>query len=352
MSSFPAALPNARTPDPRTAPTLRWGVMGTGWIAERFVASLHAHSSQDVVAVGSRRHDTAAAFAQKAGVPRAHGSYQDLAGDPDIDVIYVATPHTEHFDGAVLALQAGKHTLVEKPFAINADQARQIADVAHTCGLFCMEAHWTTFLPKYDVLHQLLDGDALGQLNAVVADFGEWFPPQHRIFRPELAGGPMLDLGLYLISFAVNVLGIPDQVLARSVTHHTGVQAQAGMILTHGDRQSVLHTTILANTPTRATIAGTDATLTVDGPFYQPGGFTLTSVDGDRTLRYDEPRTAHQGGLHYQATEVARRITAGDTESPMRPLDLSIQTITVMDEIRRQTNDRLPGEHPTAGLAR
>lgn len=114
--------------------------------------------------------------------------------------------------------------------------------------------------------------------------------------------------------------------------------------MTHGDRQSVLHTTILANTPTRATIAGTQATLTIDGPFYQPGGFTLTSLDGDRTLRYDEPRTAHQGGLLYQAAEVARRIIAGDTESPLRPLDLSVVTIAVMDEARRQANDAFPGE--------
>lgn len=242
MITFPAALPTPRTPDPRSAPTLRWGVMGTGWIAERFVASLQAHSSQDVVAVGSRRRDTAAAFAQKLGLPRVHGSYQDLVTDPAVDVIYVATPHTEHLDGALLALHAGKHTVVEKPFAINADQARQIADVAQARGLFCMEAHWTTFLPKYDVVNQLLDDDALGRVTAVVADFGEWFPPEHRIFRPELAGGPMLDLGLYLVSFAVHVLGIPDLVMASSVPHPTGVQGQTGMILTHGERQSVLHT--------------------------------------------------------------------------------------------------------------
>lgn len=119
---------------------------------------------------------------------------------------------------------------MEKPFAINADQARRIADVARARGLFCMEAHWTTFLPKYDVLTQLFDGDALGQITTVVADFGEWFPAEHRIFSQQLAGGPMLDLGLYLVSFAVNVLGIPDQVLAASVAHSTGVKAQTGMI--------------------------------------------------------------------------------------------------------------------------
>lgn len=342
--SFPKTLPTPRTPDPRTAPSMRWGVMGTGWIAERFVASLQAHSSQQVVAVGSRSHDTAARFAGLTGIPCAYGSYEELVADPSVDVVYIATPLPAHLDGAVLALEAGKHTLVEKPFALNAAQARQIADLARSRHLFCMEAHWTTFLPKYDVLHQLLDADALGRLTTVVADFGEWFPPDHRLFRADLGGGPLLDLGLYLVSFAVNVLGIPDQILANSITHASGVTAQTGLILTHGDRQSVLHTTILANTPTAATIAGTDATLVIDGPFYQPGGFTLTAADGSRRLRYDEPRSAHVGGLHYQAAEVARRITNGHTESTLRPLDLSIATTAVIDEARRQTQESFPGE--------
>jgi hypothetical protein len=118
------------------------------------------------------------------------------------------------------------------------------------------------------------------------------------------------------------------------------------MIMSHGNRQAVLHTTILTNTPTSATIAGTNATISIDGPFYQPGGFTLTSIDGARCLRYDEPQSAHHGGLHYQAAEVARRITAGDTESPLRPLNLSIQTIAVLDQIRRETSDTFPDEHP------
>jgi predicted dehydrogenase len=155
----------------------------------------------------------------------------------------------------------------------------------------------------------------------------------------------MLDLGTYLVSLVVNVLGRrPDEIVARSTTLDCGVQGQTAMILTYGDRQAVLHTTILSNTPTRATITGTAASLTIDGPFYQPGGFTLTSTDGSRTLRYEEPRSAHHGGLHYQAAEVARRVSAGETESPLRPLALSIATLAVMDEARRQTSDLFPGE--------
>lgn len=314
--------------------------MGTGWIAERFVASLQRHSSQQVVAVGSRRHESAAAFADRFSIPRSHASYQELVVDPDIDVIYVATPHNAHLEGAMLALEAGKHSVVEKPLAINVAQAEQIAEAAAARGLFCMEAHWTSFLPKYDVLRQLLDEKVIGDVTAVVADFGEWFPPGHRIFKPELAGGPVLDLGTYLVSLVVNVFGgAPDHIHAHGVPTDSGVQGQTAMILTQGNRQAVLHTTILANTPTAATIAGTQGSLSIDGPFYQPGGFTVTAADGSGSLRYDEPRSAHEGGLHYQAADVARRIEAGDTQSPLRPLSVSIQTIAVLDEVRRQTGD-------------
>jgi predicted dehydrogenase len=323
--------------------------MGTGWIAERFVASLQAHSSQQVVAVGSRSHETAELFATRLGIERAYASYQDLVDDSGIDVIYVATPHNAHLECALLALGAGKHAVVEKPLAVNAGEAREIARAAAAANLFCMEAHWTTFLPKYDVLQQVLDSGVLGDVMTVVADFGEWFPPQHRIFRSDLAGGPMHDLGTYLVSLVVQVFGSsPDQIDARSTTLDRGVTGQTGMIMVYGDRQAVLHTTILVNTPTSATIAGTEATLVIDGPFYQPGGFTLTAVDGARSLRYEESRSAHRGGLHYQAAEVARRIGNGDVESPLRPLALSIETIGIMDEVRRQTGDLVPAEKARA----
>jgi predicted dehydrogenase len=343
MNAFPDALPNPIQPDPRTAPTLRWGVLGTGWIAERFTASLQRHSSQRVVAAGSRSAGTAKEFADRFCIDRAHASYADLVADAGVDVVYVASPHTAHLEHALLAIAAGKHTLVEKPLALNAAEARQIADAAAARGLFCMEAHWTSFLPKFDVLRQVLDSGVLGKVTAVVADFGEWFTPEHRIFRPELAGGPMLDLGTYLVSLVVDVLGgNPDAIVARGTKHERGVQGQTAMVLDYGERQAILHTTILANTPTAATIAGTEATLVIDGPFYQPGGFTLTSTDGTRTLRYDEERYAHEGGLHFQAADVARRISAGETGSPLRPLKRSIDVLAIMDEVRRQTNDPVP----------
>jgi predicted dehydrogenase len=343
VNDLPDALPRARTPDPRSAPSLRWGVLGTGWIADKFVTALHRDSSQRIVAVGSRNLESATGFARRFGIEQAHGSYEELVSDPGLDVVYIATPHNGHLPHALLALQSGKHTLIEKPLALNAIQGQRIADEARSRGLFCMEAYWTAFLPKFDILRQLLDADTVGDLTAVVADFGEWFSPSHRIHRPELAGGPMLDLGTYLISFVLDVLGQPDHIIASGTTTSTGVMGQTAMVLSRKEQRAVLHTTILANTPTAATIAGTAATIEIDGPFYQPGGFAVTAADGATRLRYDEPQIAHQG-LHFQAAEVARRITAGETGSALRPLSASISVLRVMDEIRRQTGDRYSDE--------
>ena len=139
------ALPAARTPDPRIAPSLRWGVLGTGWIADKFVTALQKHSSQRIAAIGSRSLDSATEFARRCGIERAHGSYEELTSDPDVDVVYIATPHNAHLPHALLALQSGKHTVVEKPLALNAIQGQRIADEARSRGLFCMEAYWTAF---------------------------------------------------------------------------------------------------------------------------------------------------------------------------------------------------------------
>lgn len=331
--SFPASLPTPRTPDPEAAPTLRWGILGTGWIADRFVASLRNHSSQQVVAVGSRTQGSAQAFADRHGIAAAYGSYEALVGAADVDVVYIATPHNAHLSNALLSLAAGKHTLIEKPLGATGDEARQIAAVAEAAGVFCMEAMWTAFLPKYDVIRQLLADEALGEPLSVVADFGEWFADDHRILRPELAGGPLLDLGTYLVTFALWALGRPDSVSAVGQPAPSGVLGQVGALLTHaGGRQSALHTTLRSNTPTTGVIAGTEATLVIDGPFYQPGGFTLTSALGLGPLRYDEEPVAHES-LHFQAAEVARRIAAGETGSPLRPLADSIATLDVLDRI-------------------
>lgn len=342
--SFPTNLPAPRTPPSEAAPPLRWGVLGTGWIAQRFVASLQRHTRQRIHAIGSRDADRAQVFASACGAPHAYGSYEELVGDAAVDVVYVATPHPAHHECALLALAAGKHTLVEKPLALNAREAQDIAEAAARSGLFCMEALWTMFLPKLDIVRQLLDAGALGEIHTVHADMGESFTSGHRILRADLAGGPLLDLGTYPVSFATWVLGAPAGVLAAGQPHPAGVNGQAAAILTHNhSAQAVIHTTLFSDTPTTATVAGTLATLTLAGPFYQPGNFELRSADGQQTLTWTEENTAHDA-LHFEAAEVSRSILDGQRESPLHTFADAIATLRVIDEIRRQIGIVFPSE--------
>ncbi len=337
-----SALPLPRTPDPREAPTLRWGVLGPGWIAQRFVESLQAHTTQEVVAVASRDRRRALTFAAEWSLPKAHDSYEALFDDPDVDIIYIATTHPSHRDNAVDALNAGKHVLVEKPLAMDAAGARDIADAAARANRFVGEAMWTKFLPKFDVIRQLLDDGALGEVRTVIADHGEFFTPDHRIWNAELAGGPLLDLGTYPIALAHMVFGSFTSVVAQGQDAAEGLNGQISATLAdQAGNQAVLHTTILSDTPTVAVISGRDATLHIDGPFFMPGPFTLTRhrghpTDPGRVLHYDEKPGVQADGLHYAAVEAARSIADGRTESAVHPLRYAIATLEVADEIRRQ----------------
>jgi predicted dehydrogenase len=337
-----SALPLPRTPDPREAPALRWGVLGPGWIAQRFVESLQAHTTQEVVAVASRDRRRALTFAAEWSLPKAHDSYEALFDDPDVDIVYIATTHPSHRDNAVDALNAGKHVLVEKPLAVDAAGARDIAGAAARANRFVGEAMWTKFLPKFDVIRQLLDDGALGEVRTVIADHGEFFTPEHRIWNAELAGGPLLDLGTYPIALAHMVFGSFTSVVAQGQDAAEGLNGQFSATLAdQAGNQAVLHTTILSDTPTVAVISGREATLQIDGPFFMPGPFTLTRhrghpTDPGRVLHYDEKPGVQADGLHYAAVEAARSIADGRTESAVHPLRYAIATLEVADEIRRQ----------------
>jgi predicted dehydrogenase len=331
------SLPNPRTPPSMEAPSLRWGVMGPGWIAARFVESLQAHTRQEVVAVGSRALPRAQEFATHHRIATAAGSYEELARLEDVDIIYVATPHPAHLEHALLSLDAGKHVLVEKPIALSASQAREIAAKAQESGRYCAEAMWTLFLPKWDVLRQILEQGTLGDVTAVYTDYGEYFEDGHRIFDASLAGGPLLDLGTYPLAFVTSVLGPHERLLALGQQDRRGVNGQIGATMTHaGGALSVIATTLYGNSRNDITIVGTEAVLTVEPVHNGPGPLTVTSADGRRTLTYDEPVGDQVAGLHFQAAEAARRIAVGDTQTPLRTLASSIISLEASDEIRRQ----------------
>ncbi len=335
--TFPSSLPTPRTPDSMAAPPLRWAVMGPGWIAERFVESLQAHTRQDVVAVGSRSLDRAQEFASRYGIGTAVGSYQELVALDDVDIVYVASPHPSHVEHALMSLDAGKHVLVEKPVAISAEGARRLAAAVEETGLFCAEALWTLFLPKWDVLRQVLDGGMIGDVRSVHAAYGEHFAADHRIFDASLAGGPLLDLGTYPIAYATDLLGPARHVAAAGVEDPSGVNGQLGATFVHdGGAMSVIATTLHGWPRNEITIVGSDGVVTVEELHNSPGPLTVRSVDRAVTLTYDEPHGDQVTGLHFQAAEAARRIAAGESSTPIRPLSASITSLEASDEIRRQ----------------
>ncbi|MBF4163369.1 Gfo/Idh/MocA family protein [Nocardioides acrostichi] len=327
-------LPSPRVPDPRDAPVLGWGVLGTGWIADKFSSALRAATDQRLVAVASRELPRAEAFARSVGAQRAHGDSARLFEDPEVDVVYVASPHHLHLRDASAAMRAGKHVLVEKPLALDAGEARALAQVAHETGRFCMEAMWTLFLPKLDVVRQVVAEGILGEPQTAILDHGEWFEPDHRIWRPELAGGALLDLGTYTYAVADHLLG-PGSVVAADVQMtSTGVEGQVLGAVTHASgARSVHHASMLAETPARVVITGTDGLLEMGSRFCMPGPLTLRSRDGASTGSWDEPATGHSQ-LFWQAAEVARLVAAGATESPLRPLADSVRTLELVDQVR------------------
>jgi predicted dehydrogenase len=315
---------------------VRWGILGTGGIAGTFVTDLRLAGSSVAIAVGSRSQGSADRFADRFGIANRHASYASLVADPDVDVIYVATPHPMHRDNAILALHAGKHVLVEKPFTMNAAEAREIAGVATERGLFAMEAMWTRFLPDVAVIRDWLARGVLGDIVTVIADHGQWFAEDagFRLFAPELGGGALLDLGVYPVSFASMVLGRPSRIVSMSDQAFTGVDAQTSMLFGYDSgAQALLTCTLRAKSPTRAAIVGSDARIEVDGDFYAPVAVTLVPRNGD-PVRVE---SVHQGrGLYHQADEVAARLAAGEVESPLMPLDETISIMETMDAVLAQ----------------
>jgi predicted dehydrogenase len=339
-------MPASRIPDPAQAPVIRWGIIGPGWIATQLTASLQRWTGQHVTAVASRSSDRALAFASRFGIDRAYGDYARLVADPGVDVVYVASPHSEHAAHALLAIEAGKHVLVEKAFTRNAAEARTVIDAARAAGVLVQEAMWTRFLPHVDVVRQLLADGALGEVQTVVADHGQWFAPDaaSRLFDPVLAGGALLDLGIYPLSFASFVLGRPQSVSAVGTLAFTGVDAQVSAVLpAPSGAHALISTTLAAKTPTTATVSGTLARVELAGDFYSPSSVTLLGRDGQRLVWDANPVPGHEA-LCFQASAVARLVAEGATESPLLPVAETLAIMETADDIRRQVGVRYPGE--------
>ena len=327
-----------------TGSSPRWGILGPGGIARAFTSDLRT-AGLDVAAVGSRRRESAEAFAADFGIAHAHGSYEDLVADPDVDIVYIATPHPMHAANALLALEAGKHVLVEKPFTLNAAEAAAVRDAAAERGLLAMEAMWSRYLPHMARVREIVASGVLGELRAVTADHTQRISsdPAHRLNALELGGGALLDLGIYPISFAWDVLGAPLSVVASARLGETGADTEVATIMAH--ESGAISTTLSASRaagPNTAAVIGTDARIDIARVWYTPTSFRVVSHDG--TVLEDYVSQIEGRGMQYQALAAERFLAEGRTDSDILPIDETVAIMATLDEVRSLVGVRYPGE--------
>ncbi|MCR2799268.1 Gfo/Idh/MocA family oxidoreductase [Microbacterium sp. zg-Y818] len=323
---------------------LRWGILATGGIAHAFTSDLRT-AGLDVAAVGSRSAASAQRFADEFGIARAHGSYADLAADPDVDIVYIATPHPAHAENAIAMLDAGKHVLVEKPFTLTAAEAAAVRDAARRNGLLAMEAMWTRYLPHMVRIRTLIAEGAVGEVRTVFADHTQKITadPSHRLNALELGGGALLDLGIYPVSFVWDVLGAPTSVRAVARLAETGADAEVATVMTHaGGAVSSTVSSSRAAGPNTAHVVGTEGRIDIDRTWYAPTTFRLTAPDG--TVREEFVSDIDGRGMQYQALAAERLIAEGRTDSDELPLDETVAIMGTLDDIRAQIGVRYPQE--------
>lgn len=324
--------------------TFNWGILGTGGIAQAFAKDLARLEGHAVGAVGSRSMAKASEFAAAYGA-KAFGSYEELVADKDIDAVYVATPHPAHKANVILALNAKKPVLCEKPFAVNAREAQEMVDVAATNNVALMEAMWSRFLPHYEKVREIITSGILGEILTIHADHGQRLADQNipRLVDPALAGGALLDLGIYPVSFAHMILGNPIGIKASAVFTDRGVDAQSSMIFDYANgAQAILNTTMIEQTPCRAVVAGRNGWLEIDRVFYTPTSMRITLFDGT-VIEIANTYTGH--GLRAQAETFKNLVQAGSQQSPLLTWDDTVDIMKSLDQIRSIVGLKYPFEN-------
>ena len=323
---------------------IKWGILGLGGIARQFARGLQVCPDAELVAVASRTQEGADRFGAEFGVARRYGSYADMAQAPDIDVIYIATPHPLHAANTILCLQAGKAVLCEKPFTMNAAQAQTVIDLARREQKFLMEAMWTRFLPVLVKVRDLLAAGAIGEPCMLQADFGfrVSFDPRGRLFAPELGGGALLDLGIYVVSLASMLFGTPDRTTGLTQLGESGVDEHSALILSYpGGQLANLAISLRTTTPQTATIMGTEGMIHIPAPWWKPTQLHLIAP-GNTAEIIDLPFEGN--GYNYEAEEVMRCLRAGELESKTMPLDETLAIMQTLDRIRAPWGLRYPME--------
>lgn len=314
----------------------RWGMAGLGRIANLVAGDFRHVPNAELVAVASRSPGRAEEFARRHGASRWYGSYRELIADPEVDVVYIATPHPHHHAIALAAIRAGKAVLVEKSITATLAGAEEIAAEARASGVFAMEAMWTRFQPAIVRTRELLAEGAIGSPVSVQADLGlaRAFDPADRLFAPELGGGALRDLGVYVVSFAQMVLGTPHSVDVVGALAPSGVESTATLLLGWDDgRSATLLSSLGSPMPGSARIFGTEGWLELPPRFHHPTRLVLHR-DGAEPLEETHPATG--GGYSHELIEVISCVRAGATESEVMPLDDTLAVMAVLEQAGRQ----------------
>ena len=323
---------------------IRWGILGAGNIAKKFAEGLKQLPEATLQAVGSRDLAKAQAFASAFGPAKAYGSYHALVSDAEVDAIYVATPHPFHMEHSMLCLAHGKAVLCEKPFAINAGEAREMIKLSRHKNVFLMEAMWTRFLPYIVKLRELLKENAIGEVRMIQADFGfrAGVDPKGRLFDLALGGGGLLDVGVYPISLASMILGKPTQTASLAHLGETGVDEQNACVLGYDKgRLALVSSAVRTNTPHEAFILGTEGKIKLHAPWWAGKVLTLYR-DGKKEETIE---VGFEGnGYQFEAAEVARCLAAGKIESDIMPHHETVAIMETLDELRAQWGMKYPME--------
>lgn len=320
-----------------------WGILGTGGIAQAFAKDLNHLKGHRIGGVGSRSSENAEVFAKKFAT-KPFSNYESLVTDAEVDAIYVATPHPMHKENVILALNSKKAVLCEKPFSVNAKQAQEMVECARNNGVALMEAMWSRFLPHYAQIREIVTSGILGQILTVHADHGQRLADQNipRLIEPNLAGGALLDLGIYPVSFAHMILGNPTNITARAVLTEKGVDAQCSMIFDYASgAQSILNTTMIQQTPCRAIVSGLNGWLEIDRVFYTPTNMRVKLFNGN-LIEYPNSYSGH--GLREQAQHFKEIVQSGKQESELLGWADSVDIMKTLDQVRSQIGLSYPFE--------
>ncbi len=326
---------------------IRWGILGCGRIARKFASDLRLVQDAEIIAAGSRSAESAENFANEFAVQHRHSSYQALAENPDVDVIYIATPHNLHYENTVLCLNHNKAVLCEKAFAVNSRQVKEMIRLAKEKNVFLMEALWSKFLPHYSKVQQMLRDGVLGEVKSMLVNFGfKPAPPiPARLFDPALAGGTMLDIGIYNVFWTMSVLGKPDIIEASMTTAPTGVDGQCAVLFKYNNgAMAQLFSTFSSNLATEADISGTAGRIRLSGRFYEPST-TIEYYPGRPDSKQIIPVEKEQGfGYHYEARHVCECLRSNLTESPVMSHRDSLDLMETLDAIRKIAGIRYPSD--------